>query len=109
MGLGHFVIPAQAGIQGLYPFLLSYYSVSKTKRTALLKNTTQLFQKVVSISVVPENLRTFDSPGDNVMQSPRCIYLRLPCHDKHLSQQHFFVNWKTKGRPPNPKQDNREP
>jgi len=27
MGLGHFVIPAQAGIQGLYPFLLSYYEV----------------------------------------------------------------------------------
>jgi len=29
MGLGHFVIPAQAGIQGLYPFLLSYYDLNK--------------------------------------------------------------------------------
>ena len=33
MGLGHFVIPAQAGIQGLYPFLLSYYK--KTPKITL--------------------------------------------------------------------------
>ena len=44
-------------------------------------------KKVGSVSVVPKNHRTFDSPGDNVMQGPGCIYPRLSRHDHHIAQK----------------------
>ena len=50
----------------------------------LLNNAAKRIQKVVSVSVAPKNLRTFDSPSDNVMQSPKCIYPPLTQHDQHI-------------------------
>jgi hypothetical protein len=57
---------------------------AKTTRIGLLNNPTKPIQKIIAVSVVPKNLRTFDSPDDNVMQSSRRIYPRLPRHNKRL-------------------------
>jgi len=71
------------------PPLLSLIPLTTTSGDLLLLNQRPF---ALSISLVPENLTSFNSPPDHVMQCPGRIQSRLSWHDPKLYPTRFVVN-----------------